>query len=231
LPALALRTAAGREFPVTRGMITMPRVGAWYANLHLSGLEAPSGKVELRSGETVLRATVNRAAVEAGVTRVRVVAGGDGLRKPARPKHYTTPIVNLVMTDLARDAGETLASDLDPQVARLQLQAWTTLAVETGTAIAVLLDVAHLHRPLVDQQLGWRVRADGALWAGRESWPASPVLDFRIVEQSAEEAFLMLGVIAPEIVPGTVVAGVRADLVEHVITPGECKTKIWGSVA
>ena len=211
---------AGKEVVVTRGVITMPRTGAWHASLWVDGQTKLAGKVEIRAGAIVLRGTVNRAALYRGIVRLRVVAGGDGLRKVATQKHYTTPAMRLVLGDLAGGAGESVSATADASVLGQQLQAWTTLKVEAGAMIATLVSLA-------GADVLWRMLPDGTIWVGRETWPDSDATDWRELEESPEDGSILIGMDVPRVIPGTTLDGRRVDTIEHQISPDEYRAKIW----
>ncbi len=217
---------ASAGLPVTHGAITMPRTGAWHATLHLASEVKLSGRVEIKAGAGLsLVGTVNRAGLEAGGVRIRVVAGADGLRQAAKPRHYTSPVVRMPLDDLARDAGESLSPTCDAEVLNRTLLAWTTLGVETGAMMATLMDV--VSGLYAKDTVTWRFLGDGTLWAGRETWPASGATDFRIVSQSPEDDVLVLGVTLPEVLPGTTLLERHVDTVEHTVTPDELLSRVW----
>lgn len=215
-----LRPIGGSESVVVRGAITMPRNGAWVAVVHVDTQDKPAGKVQISAGALTLLGTVNRATVYGGITRVRVVAGGDGLRKTTAPKHYTSPVLELPLRELAAGAGETVSSTSDPAALRTQLRAWTTIAMETGAMIEGLVSLA----PAGTQ---WRMLADGSIWVGPETWPESGIKDARELDENPEEASVVMATDVPRIIPGTVVNGRRVDYVEHKITPEEYRAKVW----
>jgi hypothetical protein len=218
---IAILTAAGDQArDVLRATITMPRIGAWQASLTVDGTTAPAGKVTLKAGALTLVGTINRAAVYRGVVRARVVAGGDGLRRVARARHYTGPPARLVLATLCADAGETLSSSSDAGVLASSLLAWTTIAVETGAMVQLVAD--HL-----GADVAWRLLPDGTIWVGRESWPDSGLTDYEELEESPEEASVLLGMDVPRLLPGTTVGGRRAEVVDHLITPESYRAKVW----
>jgi hypothetical protein len=231
MAAVTVRPAgATTAMPVIYGSITMPRTGAWVANLHLSSQVKPSGRVELQAGPILLLGTVNRAGLEAGGVRVRIVGGADGLRKNAVPKHYTSPIVRLPLADLLRDAGEALSAAVDATVLNRTLLAWTTLGVQTGAMVQTLMEVAALQPGFESDDITWRLLPDGTLWAGRETWPLSTSTEFRIVEQAPEDDVWTLAVELPAILPGTTLPlepSRRVDTVEHQVTPELVRSKVW----
>jgi hypothetical protein len=212
---------AGKEFAVIRGAITMPRTGAWHATLWIDSQVKPSGAVEVRAGALTLKGAVNRAALYRGLLRLRVVAGGDGLRKAANPKHYTTPVMRLPLGEIARDAGESVSSTSDAAILNETLLSWTTLGVEAGAMVSTLVSLSS------KADVGWRMLADGTIWVGADSWPVADVDEWQEIEESPEDGAVILAMDVPRLIPGTTLEDRRIDAVEHVITPDDYRAKVW----
>lgn len=103
--------------PAARVAIRVPGVGAWRADVALdAALDAlPSGRVTLKLGNLTLVGTVVPAfsGTFAEQTFLRVVAGGAGWSKilPSKAYHNDAGVKSSqVLTDAAREAGETLGS-------------------------------------------------------------------------------------------------------------------------
>lgn len=210
------------SFGVQKGPVNLPRIGAWTADLWILGSLNMIGTVAVNFGDALeLRGTVNRCKVFDGQTRLRIVAGADGLRKLAKPKHYVSPSVRQVLSDLLVDAGEVLSPTSPTDVIGETLNAWTTLALPTGIMVAAL----------VSQVPGaaWRHLPDGTVWVGKETWPDSGFTDdtSRLIEEDPENASLLYGLDEPTLLPGTTIDGHRADIVVHTIDPEQTRTRVW----
>ena len=104
-------------FDVTEGQVVLPRAGAWHADLTIDANDVLSGKVEIRVGDSgTLKGTIVRAEVYQGMVRARVVAGAIGLRSNAKPQHFRTPTIGVVLSALARGAGEAVSSKASERV-------------------------------------------------------------------------------------------------------------------
>jgi hypothetical protein len=208
-------------FAVSDGQIVLPRTGAWHADIAVDNDESLSGKVEIRVGDAgTLKGTVSRASVYRGMLRVRVVAGGDGLRKDAVPQHFTTPTIGVVLAALAKGVGEAVSPTASASVTGVQLEHWTTLAMPAGEAISLLLERAPAGTV-------WRLLPDGTIWAGAETWPDAALDEAIEVAERPEDAVVDLGLLSPWVLPGTSVNGRKVDLAELTITGGEVHAKIW----
>lgn len=204
-----------------RGEITLPRVGAWWADLDFAGdAELPEGKVTLELGGALeLVGTVHSAAHYVGLTRVRVVAGADGLRKVARPQHFVRPVVRTILSHLAAGAGEALSPTIGGETLNQSLPAWTVQGVSTGAQIETLVAAA----------LGtsWRFNPDGTLWVGAETWPDSEVSGWREMGRDSREGRIDLGLDSPTLLPGTLLDGEKLDSIEHRFDERSFRATAW----
>lgn len=208
---------------VSSGSIELPRIGPWRADLRVDSPAAITGPVEIRIGKSdVLKGTIvhGRSVMYEGYFRARVAAGGAGMRVKVNPKHYTSPTLRNVLSDLCADAGEAISSTADSATLLTQFAHWTTMGMEAGLAIRLLMESA-------PSGTVWRMLADGTLWVGQETWPVSRVTDFREVAQTPEDAVVEVGLEEPFLLPGTTLGGRKLDQVNIEITGGKVKTTVW----
>lgn len=216
-----LRAAgAAAGVAITEITISLPRAGAWVADLALTSSDPPTGRVEIDLADTLtLAGTVSQAEEIGGVVRARVVAGGDGLRKKVKPKHYTSPTVGIVLRDLLADVGETLASGIAPALLNAQLEHWTTMTMPAGQAIRCLFP---------DQgEVSWRHLPDGTLWVGAETWADSGVTEYTDTSASPENATFEVTLLAPELLPGRSLDGRKVDAVELRANGSGVAATVW----
>jgi hypothetical protein len=204
--------------------LCMPLVGAWHADLRVDTPDALTGPVtiEIDDGRLVLRGTVWRGSAFAGTSYVRVVAGADGLRKPARAKHYSQASVRIPLTDLLAAGGETLSPTSSSTLLARHLDAWTTAALPIGRLISRLLASAQ-------PGASWRMLPNGQLWVGVESWPDSGFTEdvYQILDENPAAAEAFMAPDAPLLLPGTTLAGRRVSRVEHTVNDGGIRSKVW----
>jgi hypothetical protein len=212
--------------PVLAATIGLPRVGAWHADVALQGTAAITGRCTLAiDGGLALVGTVRRSDVWLDTVKLRLVAGADGLGRLAKPQHYRQTRLSVVLADLLKTAGETLASDADSATLGLSFGSWATMASPVGVMISALLADGRL-----PDTTAWRMKADGTLWLGPEAWPESGlvnVADYQDLDEHPEDGRLELGVEAPRLLPGTVLDGRRISYVEHVLTGEAARTLAW----
>lgn len=207
---------------VVTGLIALPRIGVWHADLFADSDDqfdvGTAVTIGMDDGAQSLEGTVTRALLYQGMQQVRIVGGAAGMQSAGKPKFYSGGTTDDVMKDLASDAGETLADDNDPGSS---LPAWTTITATVGRQLAELI------RPL--DGVVWRIRADGKLWVGAETWPDSDVPDdeWATLDYDHWNGVLHLGMLAPTLLPGTVLGLEKIDRVEHRIDGGAVRTSAW----
>jgi hypothetical protein len=207
--------------PVISGTITLPRVGAWTATLIVDAAAPPAGPVDVTIDDRMLIGTVtDRSGVVEGVVEARIVGGADGLMTAVKAKHFTTPTVRNVLAHIAGDAGEALSAAGDSATLDLLLEHWTVLSMPAALAIRALLRV-------LPAGTVWRILADGGLWVGLDTFPDSGLRDVAIVGERAEDAMIELALEVPFLLPGTTVAGRKADTVELSFGAGGASARVW----
>ena len=212
-------TFAGASVDVTKGPLTLPRVGVWTADLWALSDSAPTGNVSVDLAGVDMPCHVQRAEMGGGLAHVRLVGGRGGMGKTAKKKHHKTPTARTSLTDLARDAGETLSPTCPADVMARPLSFWTTLSMPIGSVVQALSES-------LGDDVSWRILFDGTLWMGKETWPMCPA-EVRIIEQDAANASQVLGTDALAIWPGTTIAGRRVDMVLHEFGGTSPRSTVW----
>ena len=211
--------------PVLTGVICIPRVGAWTADLSVDRDQAVTGACTLAiDGGLTLIGTVAQGGVWLGTAHLQVVGGANGLGKTARPQHYRQTTLGAVLRDLMATAGERLTASADATTLALSLPMWATIAQPVGRMVAALLEDIRL-----PAATSWRVLADGTVWVGQETWPDSKLVnltDYQDLAEAPEEGTLELGVEAPRLLPGTTLGGRRVSYVEHRLTGDGARTRV-----
>jgi hypothetical protein len=209
------------DAPVHSGRVLIPRRGVWSADLVLDVEAVPEGgllTLQRGDGTPLLVGTARRAAARSGRVELRLVGGAGGLARALGPKSYRSPTVQLLLQDLATEAGETLSSTLAPGLRTQVLPAWVRRA---GLASHCLAGLA--------RALGvtWRVLPDGTLWLGEETWPeVDPDHELLGDHATSASAEIATDTLPGELVPGTTFLGRRVSLVEHTIEPDRSRTLV-----
>ena len=205
-------------------VISLPRAGAWHADLRVDSLDPITSPVTISigDGQLVFTGSVWRGDEFADTAFVRVVAGADGLRGLATPKHYGPTSVRIVLLDLLGNAGEQLAASADQATLAKTLPAWTTAALPVGRLITRLMAIGA-------PGATWRALPDGTIWVGPETWPDSGLQpdDYQIIDEEPRRAEAFLGVEFPLLLPGTMLGDRRTSYVEHHLTGDGTRTVVW----
>ena len=205
---------------VTALSLLCPRVGQWTADVTLDADAGPSGACSLSLDGRVYTGHVVRGAVYAGAWRGRIV-GSAGLLADAPATALQGATLALVLRDLAGAVGITLAADTGPLDA--VAPRWHR---HTGPASQAVADIARA------AGYAWRVRPDGTLWLGVDTWstvtPASPV---DVLDELPEVGRITLAGDTLDIAPGQTLAlrgrdPVRVGCVEHRATADDVQTVV-----
>lgn len=97
---------------VLTASISMPRYGAWVADVSLALSASVASSVTLTAGSLSLVGTVIRAGTYGGSRAYRIVGGAGGWRKDLQARSYVNPggvSSALVLADAAKETGETVA--------------------------------------------------------------------------------------------------------------------------
>ncbi len=202
--------------------LTLPRVGAWVADVELDSAEVLTGAASLAIDGQTWAGFVVRGGVFGGVWRGRIVGGAGGLSRvlPAIAQRGGT--LGTALADVLRAAGETIAADAGSLSDVRGL--WHRLAAPAQSAIA---DVAS------SAGFAWRVRADGRVWLGAETWPAFvPAGAVDVLEEFPEAGRLVLSGAIVDIAPGMTLtlprgAPVRVGQVEIRATPAALRAVVY----
>ncbi len=197
--------------------ITMPRVGAWHAEIELDTETAPTGSVTIASDGIEFNGTVVRSGVFASMSKARVVGGNGGLSKDIGARHYIggTVTVGSVVRDLLRDCGETLSLTSDPNTLTHGLAKWERSQGRASHSLVAVLDAVGA---------SWRVLRDGTVWIGVDTWPAA-TLKHDVLDEDWAQGLICLASDAPELEPGTTLDGQRIETVIHRIADRVLRTE------
>lgn len=218
------------EAPVSRGTVTYVRTGVALADLVLavhadrvpSFTEGDVVDVTLTDADGQAHHFVmacRRLGIEAGHWRTALRGGRGRLGREIPARFYRDADGTRILADALTACGEVIAADASlPE----RLPAYVR---RRGPAFA---DV----RALLSQypEATWRVLPDGAIYAGRETWPEAPE-PVRVVQQSPQFDRVLCEP-APEVLPGMRVEdeyGHELGGVERVVhqVTDRLRTELW----
>lgn len=215
-------TLAG--LPVLSLALTIPRRGAWSASVVLEGEASPAGDVDLVIEGRTWRGRVHRGGNDLGRWHGSIV-GGAQLLADVEPEVFAGATLREVFVETLRAAGLSPSADLGDLSA--VANHWHRLTGPAGRTLAAVADVAGY---------GWRVRADGTVWAGPETWAAQAVAPLEVLDvDPALGRYQLAGDAALDLLPGRTVtldgAEVRVGLIEHHQTGPALRTVVWSERA
>lgn len=205
-----------------RGEITIPRTGAWTANVSLPRLSeavAIAGPVTVAIGSVTLHGVVVRSGENVGEIWARLQGGAGGLGKPVSAKTYRGVPARLAISEMLTEAGETLSPTSDADVLATMLQFWSRRQQTAGMALASVLET--LGRP------GWRVLPDGSVRVGGDAWVASRLTDYTYESNSPQAGFVDLLAVDPVVFPGEVFRDRPVSQVVHRFEGRRLRTRVW----
>jgi hypothetical protein len=210
-----------------------PRFGAWQIDMRVDDPNALSGRVRVvidtdvpELGITagrVLLGTVSRSGAFIDASQVRVVAGGGGLGVSARPQHYESTTLHVVLADLLATANEQISGTADLRVLGIQIGSWTTGARPVGSVIRDLFAVAA-------PNAAWRMLDDGTMWVGTDEFPASGIdtSTYEVMDRSAEENSIRIATDGPLPLVGKTFEGGEVNCVQDDVPHvGKVGARIW----
>jgi hypothetical protein len=206
---------------VTLCALTIPRVGAWVADLDVDSAEAITGRVSLVIDGATWSGTVARGGLVAGSWRGRIVGGAGGLSGTLGAVAQRGSTLGTVLADALLAAGETLSNDAHDLGALANL--WHRIAGPASTAVA---DVARA------AGYSWRTLADGSVWLGADAWATyTPTGAVDVIDEQPEAGRLVLAGDTLGVLPGQTLAlpgrdAVRVGQVEHRATPSDLRTVV-----
>lgn len=217
---MAITTCDG--LTVLEARVHLPLTGVWHAEVFLdseSVIETLGrATLSLTDGALVLVGTVRRADVWRGRVRASLVGGAHGLIKTVSARSYLLVPARTIVTGILDDCGEKLAASSDSTILGAVLPAWTRAGVSGGVTLAAIVDALGAN---------WRMLPSGEVWIGVETWPASTMTDYVLIERRPEDASLLVAPERPTLLPGTMFEGGLVGRVVHHITPERTRTEVY----
>lgn len=211
--------AAANNRPLYAARISIPRFGAWHADIAVDGEEPLANRVTLSLGGVKFSAAVRRQGLSIGNVYARLVGGAGGLKNVAPAQGYHSVPFSVPLQDMLTFAGERVSPSSSPKVTTYLLNSFSRTAGPVGRSISNLLDVSPV-------ESSWRVLYDGSVWVGEESWSTAQV-DYELLSYDAELGRYEVYSERPDWMPGTVVTGLRVSSVEHVLRDSVLRTWVW----
>jgi hypothetical protein len=214
-PGVSVTTPTVNGQPTLSGSITEQSCGVWHAEAALDSEEAPNGAITLELDDGVQwLGTVLRSRVEHGQVRVKVIGGAGRLSTGLPAKNYAKATAAAVLSDILREAGETLASSSASGLSSHQLSNWHREEATAGLALTALA---------AELGLSWRVLRDGTVWLGKLAWAETTAAVTELDSDWAAGTFELVDALGLE--PGTTYQGHPIHQVTHFIESSSIRTE------
>jgi hypothetical protein len=221
-------TAGGAVYNVSSGVIHLPRMGIWHADLVIDapgiGTQAGQVTITLCGSLNFVGTFASNGTTQRGTLRAHINGGGGGFSRVLPPKGYRLTTFGGVLNDILSTAGETASSTIDPGILGIQLPFWARMQQTAGLALASLLQVTGS---------SWRMLPNGQLWLGVETYPAgtmSGVIQISFEPELNRYEFVSY---SPTILPGqtfvspTTGASNKVSAVVHYIQPDSLRSNLF----
>jgi len=224
--SVTLNTSIGELALTGDSYLRLPARGNWTAICEMTSFAAPTiGEPatiavlpEARENQSAgvpdaFVGTVRHSRVVPGSETlvVRVVGGAGRLFASLPPADHvagsTVLPAGLVLRKITDAAGEVLASGVEDALDAYLLPRWHR-AGGTSARDAIDLLVYDLARA-TGLEIGWRMLADGTIWAGVETWPDATG-SFLYTDQDPDDGVVEFAPSGAPLRPGTTVQGERA---------------------
>lgn len=201
--------------PVVRATISMPRHGAWLAEVEVASPTASTSRCVIDVGGMLFNGTVRRGGVWQNTCRYSVVGGTNGLRSELPSKFYSNVPLSIPVRDLLTEIGQPISTTSD----NLQtfLPKWLRMAGQAATCLEALLAEASAF---------WRILDDGKLWYGLDSWPELTAAA-SILDEDHSVSMAEVSTETPVLRPGVTWQGRRVSYVVHRLAPSSSRTEVW----
>lgn len=206
--------------PLLEAVIQQPIIGAWHANLQLSGQTVLDSAVTITIDDIAFTGTAipNRSGLSGSRSIVKVVGGAGGLSNTLPARNYANGVsVRTVVGDILREAGETLSASSDEAVLSTSLPKWQRVQGAASRALVAILD-----------EVGaiWRVERDGTVLVTVEAFPETTV-DHALVDEDWSAGVILIRPQAPDLLPGVTFLGQQIRFVRHVVTGSSIRTEAY----
>ena len=216
---MAAPTAAGER--LLKAKITESVTGVWRAELELDSTTDATGQITISiDGEdfvgTVIRSTVDNGRVKALVAGGAGALTGDEDGATLVAKAYGSTSLDVILTDILLDTGETLSSTSDTLLS-YRVPTWNRAAGPARRAIEALAKKTGLN---------WRILRDGTLWLGTDAFSAASLPKATEVNRDLSAGvFELRDAIALE--PGTTWQGESIRQCVHTLDSSKTHTEAW----
>lgn len=205
--------------PVIDGCLAVPRSGAWVATLSVDAEKAPApgAAVVVKLAAQEFKGAVWRGGKPYGRAQVTVIGGAGKLAKVIDAQAYRNATVRILVSDALGAAGETLSPASDAALLGTMAKAWVRARARVSDVLTGLL------APL---GATWRVRADGTVWVGPETWPESKAKGV-LIEECPEVGTRTYALDTFDLFGGETFDAHKVSRVEHTTGAERGRSVVW----
>lgn len=203
---------------VTEATVVLPMTGVWHARAALDGAGVAAGaRATLKTEGLELAGVAFRPGVFRERAATQVIGGVGGMSKVVPARSYRSPTVAILLKDLERETGETLAATITDAIKLRTFDRWTRLEGPAAHALDLLC-----------AEIGatWRILEDGKLWVGVDTW-TEVKFDHQLLEDSPSDRRMTIASELPLLRPGVTFNGHRVERVEHAFSASSVRTTAW----
>lgn len=201
--------------PVVRATISMPRHGAWIADVEVASPTAAEGLCVIDVEGMRFNGAIRRGGSFQNVCKYTVIGGTNGLRTQLPARFYADVPLSIPIRDLLSECSQPIAASAS--VPATTLRKWARMASSGAAALEALLAVA---------SASWRILDDGTIWYGAETWP-DVTIAASVLDADPSVGWLQVATATPAFRPGTTWRGGRISYVVHKLAPSSSRTELW----
>lgn len=182
------------DYPLMSCEVTFALSGAWELVGRVSAEKASDveGSVTVTIGDQDLAGTATAGEDGAAGIYVRVVGGAGGLGASVTPQGYTASATfKTVLDDIANAGGETISSETDSGVLSTAGR-WTRTAGTVADALDAVAEAAGAT---------WRIRTDGDIWVGTDTWDKVEP-EHTVIDEAPNRGRMIVGLEGLDVLPG-----------------------------
>lgn len=213
-----MATITLEDQPVLSGVISMPRLGAWTAELITASQTPLTGSVSLSDGTVTFRGTVSSGGVFGARNHVRVIGGAGGLGGVIQSRHHRSASVNKILGDICADSGEKKSGLILPTISRQIFPYWSRPVGTGGGAVSDLADALGVV---------WRILPTGEVWIGDPSVPYAAPAEFAVLSRAPHESSFTIAIDDLSLWVGMSQEGGQIQRIEYTLDERRSRARYW----
>lgn len=207
--------------PLVSAELSEPLVGVWCADVvaDAANISSLAGQVtiDIDGVEWVGTVLPGSSDVYGGRCEARIVGGANALSSTVTARAHTSISLDVLFRDLMSECGETVSDDYDSSELNLTLQRWVRPAEKASMALSAIATAIGLV---------WRVKRDGTVWIGTDSYDDIDTATAKLVDKSPGDRTVTLAPATPVAEPGMSYQGAHIGYVATSLHGG-LRQQLW----